>query len=107
MKFVSYLSLIIVILALTTCRNSDACPFLPETGPAVVKTNGEPLPYYAPAPDPSLFPRAVENPPVFDQGITVPLPSWGGFGQFLSLVLNAVLAFYLRRQTLMMSPPSK
>jgi hypothetical protein len=104
--FIFYVSLLALVLLLTTCHKSEACPLLAETRPAVglVPANGDGLPYYGP--QGSLFPQpvpgAIDLPP---QAVTVPLPTGSGLMQFLQLIGTFVVAWLLRSQNRIMSPP--
>lgn len=101
-----YASLILVVLCLTTCTKGEACPLLAETRPALVAVpvNGEPLPYYGP--EGSLFPQPVPGAVNYaPEGITLPLPTGSGFMQFLQLVGTFIVAWFMRSQTRLMSPP--
>lgn len=104
--FVFFVSLVAVVLLLTTCTRSEACPLMAETRPATIAIpiNGTGQPYYGP--DSSLFPQTVPGAIAGDQnGITLPLPTGSGFLQFLQLIGTVFMALLLRSQNRMMAPP--
>lgn len=91
-RFVFMLSLLVVILALTTCRASAQIPPCLANSP-VYMANGTGMPYYGP--DSGLFPQPV---PSALNRVSLPLPSAGGLLDFIQTLILGFLAHILRRQ---------
>lgn len=107
-KFIMYLSLIIVILALTTCApKADACPFLAETigfKHLVQDKFATDKPENSSPPEGGLFPGASSPEfvgPESGSAIVIPIPTAnpGTIWESLQALVLGWIVFAIRRRT--------